>query len=90
MSEVRNRSNSAIESPPVLLVDDSGLPAEFGDPQTPAGDGAVTVANIILGFWVVWELLCPGSCRRVGGTRGTEFRASRSTKYARTIGNYGR
>ena len=35
----------------VLVVDDSGLPAQFGDPPTPAGDVAVTVANVILGCW---------------------------------------
>jgi hypothetical protein len=35
----------------VLLVDDSGLPAQFGSPPTPAADVAVTVADIILGCW---------------------------------------
>ena len=35
----------------VLLVDDTGLPAQFGDPPTSAGDVAVTVADVILGCW---------------------------------------
>jgi hypothetical protein len=35
----------------VLLVDDTGLPAQFGVPPTAAGDVAVTVADVILGCW---------------------------------------
>jgi hypothetical protein len=35
----------------VLVVDDTGLPAEFGNPPTPAADVAVIVANVILGCW---------------------------------------
>ncbi len=35
----------------VLLVDTSGLPAQFGDPPAPPGDVAVTVADLILGCW---------------------------------------
>lgn len=35
----------------VLLVDDSGLPAQFGSPPTPAANVTVTVADIILGCW---------------------------------------
>lgn len=35
----------------VLLVDDSGLPPEFGQPATPRGSVAVTVADVILGCW---------------------------------------
>lgn len=35
----------------VLLVDDSGLPAQFGVPPTSAGDAAATVADVILGCW---------------------------------------
>ncbi len=35
----------------VLLVDITGLPAQFGKPPTPRGDVAVTVADLILGCW---------------------------------------
>ena len=35
----------------VLLVDSSGLPAQFGVPPTPSADIAVTVADVILGCW---------------------------------------
>jgi hypothetical protein len=35
----------------VLLVDTSGLPAQFGVPPTSSGDVAVTVGDIILGCW---------------------------------------
>lgn len=35
----------------VLLVDISGLPAQFGKPPTPSGNVAVTVADVILGCW---------------------------------------
>ncbi len=35
----------------VLLVDVSGLPAQFGVPQTSSGAVAVTVADLILGCW---------------------------------------
>ena len=35
----------------VLLVDISGLPAQFGQPPTPSGNVAVTVADVILGCW---------------------------------------
>ncbi len=35
----------------VLLVDSSGLPAQFGVPPTPSSDIAVTVADVILGCW---------------------------------------
>ncbi len=35
----------------VLLVDSSGLPAQFGVPPTSSGDVAVTVADVILGCW---------------------------------------
>ncbi len=35
----------------VLLVDVSGLPAQFGQPPTPSGNIAVTVADVILGCW---------------------------------------
>ena len=35
----------------VLLVDDTGLPAQFGVPPTSAGAVAVTVADVILGCW---------------------------------------
>ncbi len=35
----------------VLVVDDSGLPSQFGIPPTSAGSVAVTVADVILGCW---------------------------------------
>jgi hypothetical protein len=35
----------------VLLVDISGLPAQFGVPPTSSGDVAVTVGDVILGCW---------------------------------------
>ena len=35
----------------VLLVDVSGLPAQFGVPATSSADVAVTVADIIMGCW---------------------------------------
>ncbi len=35
----------------VLLVDPTGLPAQFGNPPTTSGDIAVTVADVILGCW---------------------------------------
>jgi hypothetical protein len=35
----------------ILLVDVSGLPAEFGHPATSAGDVAITVADVILACW---------------------------------------
>ncbi len=35
----------------VLLVDTSGLPAQFGVPPTSSGDVAVTVGDVILGCW---------------------------------------
>ncbi len=35
----------------VLLVDDSGLPPQFGVPPTSSGSVAVTVADVILGCW---------------------------------------
>ena len=35
----------------VLLVDSTGLPAQFGQPPTSSGDAAVTVADVILGCW---------------------------------------
>jgi hypothetical protein len=35
----------------VLLVDVSGLPAQFGVPATSAADVAVTVGDVILGCW---------------------------------------
>jgi len=35
----------------VLVVADTGLPAQFGIPPTSAGAVAVTVADVILGCW---------------------------------------
>ncbi len=35
----------------VLLVDISGLPAQFGSPATSRGDVAFTIADVILGCW---------------------------------------
>ena len=35
----------------VLLVNPTGLPAQFGNPPTTSGDIAVTVADVILGCW---------------------------------------
>jgi hypothetical protein len=35
----------------VLLVDNAGLPPQFGVPPTSAADIAVTVADVILGCW---------------------------------------
>ena len=35
----------------VLLVDISGLPAQFGVPATSRGDVAFTIADVILGCW---------------------------------------
>lgn len=35
----------------VLLVDDTGLPAEFGDPPISPAKNALAVANVILGCW---------------------------------------
>lgn len=35
----------------VLLVDDTGLPPQFGVPPTSAGDVAVTIADVVLGCW---------------------------------------
>ena len=35
----------------VLLVDTSGLPAQFGVPPTSSADIAVTVADVIMGCW---------------------------------------
>ena len=35
----------------VLVVDNSGLPAQFGVPPTSAAAVAVTVADVILGCW---------------------------------------
>ncbi len=35
----------------VLLVDTTGLPAQFGVPPTSSGDVAVTVGDVILGCW---------------------------------------
>jgi hypothetical protein len=35
----------------VLVVDSSGLPAQFGVPPTSSGDVAVTVGDVILGCW---------------------------------------
>ena len=35
----------------VLVVDNSGLPAQFGVPPTSSGAVAVTVADVILGCW---------------------------------------
>jgi len=35
----------------VLVVDNSGLPPQFGVPPTSAGSVAVTVADVILGCW---------------------------------------
>ena len=35
----------------ILLVDISGLPAQFGVPPTSSGDVAVTVGDVILGCW---------------------------------------
>ena len=35
----------------VLVVDNSGLPAQFGVPPTSSGDVAVTVGDVILGCW---------------------------------------
>jgi hypothetical protein len=35
----------------VLLVDSTGLSAQFGVPPTSSGDVAVTVADLILGCW---------------------------------------
>ncbi len=35
----------------VLLVNSSGLPAQFGQPPTSSGDVAVTVSDVILGCW---------------------------------------
>jgi hypothetical protein len=35
----------------VLLVDISGLPREFGIPQTSAADVAVTVADVVIACW---------------------------------------
>jgi len=35
----------------VLLVDISGLPSPFGQPPTPSGNVAVTIADVILGCW---------------------------------------
>ena len=35
----------------VLVVDNSGLPAQFGVPPTSSGSVAVTVADVILGCW---------------------------------------
>jgi len=33
------------------VVDNSGLPAQFGVPPTSSGAVAVTVADVILGCW---------------------------------------
>jgi hypothetical protein len=35
----------------ILLVDITGLPAQFGVPPTSSGDVAVTVGDVILGCW---------------------------------------
>jgi hypothetical protein len=35
----------------ILLVDVSGLPHEFGHPETSAGDVAITVADVVLACW---------------------------------------
>jgi hypothetical protein len=35
----------------VLLVDNTGLPAQFGEPSTSSASVAVTVADVILGCW---------------------------------------
>lgn len=35
----------------ILLVDITGLPAQFGVPPTSSGDVAVTVSDVILGCW---------------------------------------
>jgi hypothetical protein len=35
----------------VLLVDSTGLPAQFGNPPTTSGDVAVTAAIVVLGCW---------------------------------------
>ena len=35
----------------VLLVNNAGLPAQFGVPPTSSGSVAVTVADVILGCW---------------------------------------
>ena len=35
----------------VLLVDISGLPAQFGVPATSSADIAITVADVIMGCW---------------------------------------
>jgi len=35
----------------VLVVDPTGLPAQFGVPKTSAAEVAVTVADVVLGCW---------------------------------------
>jgi hypothetical protein len=47
----RNGSVAVRKDWKVLLVDISGLPAQFGQPPTPSGNVAVTVADVILGCW---------------------------------------
>lgn len=49
--QVRNGSVVVRKDWKVLLVDVTGLPAQFGSPATSASDVAVTVAFIILGCW---------------------------------------
>lgn len=49
--QVRNGSVVVRKDWKVLLVDVSGLPAQFGTPATPSGNVAVVVADLILGCW---------------------------------------
>ncbi len=49
--ETRDGSVAVRKDWKVLLVDISGLPAQFGKPPTPSGNIAVTVADVILGCW---------------------------------------
>jgi len=49
--ETRDGSVTVRKDWKVLLVDISGLPAQFGKPPTPSGNIAVTVADVILGCW---------------------------------------
>jgi hypothetical protein len=49
--QVRNGSVVVRKDWKVLLVDVSGLPAQFGTPPTPSAYVAVTIADLILGCW---------------------------------------
>ena len=49
--QTRNGSVVVRKDWKVLLVDISGLPAQFAEPPTPSGNVAVTIADVILGCW---------------------------------------